>query len=65
MLMTLMKMKTGKKSKEDEKLLEDDLEEDEFFYKCDFCHFETLFVDKFKQLKKWNHLKSNKRLKWK
>ena len=53
------------KTKEVEKLLEDDLEEDEFFYKCDVCNFETLFVDQFRQHKKWNHLKANGRLKWK
>ena len=58
MLMDLMKMKSGEKTKKDEKKLEYNLEEEELFYKCNVCDFETLFVDQFKQHKKWNHQKS-------
>ena len=58
MLMDLMKMKSGEKTKKDEKKLEYNLEEEELFYKCNVCDFETLFVDQFKQHNKCNHLKS-------
>ena len=58
MLMNLMKMKTGKKMKEDENQLEYNLKEEEFFDKCNVCDFETLFGDQFKQNRKLTHLKS-------
>ena len=50
MLMNLMKMKTGEKIER--------MKNRSSFYKCDVFDFETLFVDQFKQHKKWNHQKS-------
>ena len=61
MLMNLMKMKSGEKTKKDEKQLEYNLKEEEFFDKCNVCDFETLFGDQFKQHRKWTHLKSKQK----
>ena len=49
------------KTKEDGKLLQDDSEEDDFFYICDLCSFETIFYDQFKQHKKSKHMSKSKR----
>ena len=49
------------KTKEDEKLLQDDSKEDDFFYKCELCSFETIFDDKFKQHEKSKNMSKSKR----
>ena len=56
-----MQMKTGKKTKQDEKLLHYDSEEDDFFYNCDLCSFENIFDDQFKHHKKSKNRSKSKR----
>ena len=66
MLMNLMKMKTEeKKRKRMKNNWNKTWKKIQFFYKCNVCDFETLFVDQFKQHNKWNHLKSKPKAKWK
>ena len=55
------KIQNSSPLQKDKKLLTNDLEEDKFFYKWNVCNFETLFVDQFKQHKKWNPLKSKQK----
>ena len=49
-----MKMKNGKKSVEDEKLLMEDTE-DEFMYSCERCKYETIWEDQLAKHIKWQH----------